>query len=234
MNIHLFGHSICRTSKDAVQRTETFTDILSKKYNNETDTFTLWQSDSISEERILYFLKKTRDIDLVIIFHQPSDAVFVPSMTHDCAVVTENGRFTNSHKYHQGNVNYHKNILEDKRLPNIESRPGTDFQCMFDIYFEYMHTRDLNRNRFNGALMQIDQYLTYTKIPVLHCLYKNGSFSPPLWFSFTSGIVDDTIAELQDRGPFTCGHNESVNRINQQGNIHIANMLSDYITKLVP
>ena len=168
MHIHLFGHSICRSSKDEIQPTETFVDILEKKYNSSEDkTFTMLQSDCITEERILYFLKKIRKIDIAIIFHQATDAIFVPSSKHDYPVLSPQKRLDPHHR-NTGTVEYYKHILEDKSTPNVLYRDGEEFQSAIDMYFEFLHTRDLNRNRLRGAISQVDQYINYKEIKTVH------------------------------------------------------------------
>ena len=228
MNIHLFGHSICRSMKTDSQKTKTFVDILEERYSTENDTLTVCQADTIAEERILYFLKKTKSIDLAIIFHQGSETVFVPASRHDFPIVKADNDIGVYHKC-EGPIEYFKNVMEDKSKSEIEIRDGAELQTAYNLYFKWLHTRDMNRNRFYGALLQIDQYVTAKKIPTIHCVYD---VFMPSWFTFSSGIVDDKLTKLQDKGPYFCTHNESVNRINSEGNLYIADKIAEYITQL--
>jgi hypothetical protein len=230
MNIHLFGHSICRNLRQTTSITKypnTFTDVLNKEYNKEPNTFTIWQADCISEERILYFLKKIKSIDLVIIFHQANDSsVFMPSLHNDFPIrKVDDEFFQRSH----GPMEYFKHVIEDKSKVEIEMCDGNELHHAYNLYLKYMHTHDLNRNRFYGSLIQVDQYITRKKIPAIHLTYPKHL---PNWFKFTSGIVDNDIAKLQDIGPYTCTHNESVNRINTEGNLYIASKINEYINQL--
>ena len=81
-------------------------------------------------------------------------------------------------------------------------------------------------NRFLGALIQIDQFCTAKKIPVIH--FTNYAF--PKWFKFTSGIIDkDTVEMSFDHSPYYVGYEKSENAINAEGNILIAEKIIDYI-----
>jgi hypothetical protein len=77
MNIGLYGHSIA-----SWQRQDTWSYITKIKnlYNANIVNFGVAQC---SEERILFELKKTKKLDLAIIFHSNPDFMFVPSQPRD-------------------------------------------------------------------------------------------------------------------------------------------------------
>ena len=52
----------------------------------------------------------------------------------------------------------------------------------------------------------------------------------PTWFTFTSGIVDKEITQMQDSSSiYRCDKRLSVNKINEEGNKLIADKLINYI-----
>ena len=61
---------------------------------------------------------------------------------------------------------------------------------------KYLYHPDLQQSRYYGALLQVDQYLSYKQIPTIHCLGKDYWY--PSWFNFTSGIVDKELATFQE------------------------------------
>ena len=85
MNIGLYGHSMA-----AWQRQEPWSYItkIQKLYNADIVNFGVAQG---SEERILFELKKTKNLNLAIIFHSAPDFIFVPSQPRDyCTVDKDN------------------------------------------------------------------------------------------------------------------------------------------------
>jgi len=221
MNIHIFGHSICRRQRPNQQ--PHFVDILFEKYNLPDKNLHLAACGS--EERILYFLKKTPNIDVAIIFHGRTNHYFVPTIDRDFDLDNGNNEWHNDGYP----VEYHPNRIIDSSKEMIESIPRSKIRNALDEYLKYLHTRDLQRNRYQGALMQIDQYLTYKKIPVIHCPYKE---TIPNWFKFTSGIVDYKIANFQNDDKINPA--DMWNRVSPEDNILIANILDEYVSKLVP
>jgi hypothetical protein len=63
------------------------------------------------------------------------------------------------------------------------------------LHKKYLYHPDLQQNRYYGALIQIDQYLSYKQIPVVHCLGKDYWY--PSWFKFTSGVIDKELDTFQ-------------------------------------
>lgn len=236
MHIHLFGHSICRSKKIDGKPTETFVDLLEKQYHTSADnTFTVHQADCMSVERTLYFLKKSKPIDLAIIFYALGDSIFIPCHQHDAPISKVNmNNVTESTPYrYGGEIAYHRHVIEDRSKPDVEYISGDELDLAVKLYFKYLHTRDLNRNRFYGALYQIDQYLTKKNIPAVHCLEETFKYKNHPWFKFTSGVVNEDLSKLQNNGPYKTGHNQSANRINSEGNTYIANKLSEYVEQLI-
>jgi len=83
--------------------------------------------------------------------------------------------------------------------------------------------RDVNRNRFHGALSLIDEYVYSKKIPAIHVIHSHI----PNWFDFKSGVVDRDIWDIERE--YSESFNKSVNGISIEGNKLIFNKLKEFI-----
>jgi len=274
MNIGLYGHSMA-----AWQRQEPWSYItkIQDLYNANIVNFGVAQG---SEERILFELKKTKKLDLAIIFHSSPDFMFAPSQPRDFCTVDkdnllekipsgkvkdwfklngyvnvpdvycdwwaaipnaasfellkqfgitpemeeeniaamDNLRDTTAFKEWSNNNNEMiKELIKQKVPSQQEVKYWLDLFDVLELNKKYLYHHDLQMNRYYGALIQIDQYLTAKNIPAVHCLGK--PFWYPSWFKFSSGVTDSEIYKLQHE--FT-GHyasaNESENNMNLKGN----------------
>lgn len=225
MNIHIFGHSIV-TSAFAYgtnnTKFKTFTDLIYEKYN--VDYKCLHWTTCCSESRILYQLKKLKDpIDVAIIFHGHVEFVFFPSLNRDFGP-REGPIETWWEEY-----NYYPEIFYDRSAGPVVTASREELYPIYQDIFKYTFSYDSSKNNFYGALLQIDQYATAKKIPVIHCPMDNI----PNWFSFSSGVVDYDITRMQnDDSPYSVSYSQSVNAINEEGNQIIFNKLSQYIDNL--
>jgi len=107
-------------------------------------------------------------------------------------------------------------IKEHKELSNeVEYFLGL-FDAL-ELMKKYLYHHDLQMNRYYGALMQIDQYLKFKNIPVVHCLGK--SYWYPKWFKFETGVCDSEIYKLQHEvtGYYAYAV-DSENNMNEEGN----------------
>jgi len=222
MNIHIFGNSICRRQDGGIS--PNFVDIIFKKYSLPDES--LHRFPNMSEERILYLLKKSKNIDLAIIFHGLENSIFVPSLNHDFNLNITPAEWYLS-EYRQRVIDYYPNRKTDSPNEIIKEIPRLEIKTALDEYEKFFHTRDLVRNRFIGALLQIDQYLTYKKIPVIHCVYKK---TIPSWFKFSSGIVDYDLVKLHNTGNVNV--HLMKNRLTPENNQLIADKLIEYINQL--
>jgi len=222
MNIHIFGHSICLQSESNIQ---SFTDILATRYDIKPHQLHIALCGS--EERILYFLKKVKEpIDVVIIFHGDPGLVFVPPLERDMHPYALDSAFWDNTS--NNILNYFENVTKDKSETSLQKVSLADFKKAYEYFLKYFYTKDLNTNRHYGALIQIDQYLKYKNIPAIHCVLE---YTMPTWFTFTSGIVDTEIAQMQDvSSMYRCDKRLSRNKINEEGNKLIAEKLINYIT----
>lgn len=274
MNIGLYGHSMAQWD-----RKQPFSYITKIKDYFEAEIVSTGVAQG-SEERILFDLKKTKKIDLAIIFHSNPDFMFIPSLKRDLPTLDRdslkykipNGSIRDWLELH-GYVGVPESLLtfwnmipnwacyeliqqfefapklfadEIDNLPEEQRnllnnwatsqdatiikqliREKNKFSDQVDFYLklfdlmelhkEYLYHHDLQMNRYYGALIQIDQYLQFKKIPVVHCLGK--SFWYPKWFKFSSGSVDDEIYKLQHEihGHYAMA-SESDNNMNETGN----------------
>jgi len=229
MHIHIFGHSICAKAgwKNDRPEPDLFVDKLIKKYNIPDENYHAVNQGS--EERILYFLKKVKQIDLAIIFHGTPQHFFCPAWSSDFHLVDQDKYWDND---------YPKDLLYMPEILNDEPKQKThniildkkNYKKSYETFIKNFYTPELNRNRHYGALIQIDQYLNHKKIHAIHCTLKT---TLPNWFKFSNGIVDTELAELQKQNSkYYCGHSKSSNAISEEGNIYIADKLSEYINEL--
>lgn len=241
MNLYVFGNSI--TFRKPVMNKnspKTFVDILFEKYNV-PDYDHLYSAACCSEERILYFLKKIKEIDIAIIFHGLPEFFFVPALERDFSAIKEDDYFWSDP--HWNHLNIFESVINDKPITQHEWRlvrnyvdfdtfiKNEDFKSIFYNHIKHFHTHDLCHNRHYGALAQIDQYLTYKKIKVIHCTLPR---TLPTWFKFSSGIIDTEIAKFQfSNHPNHCSHAKVNNAIDEEGNKIIADRLVSYIEQLM-
>lgn len=273
MNIGLYGHSMATWT-----RQQTFSYITKIKDHFQADIINAGVA-MCSEERILFDLKKTKNLDLAIIFHSSPDYIFVPSENRDfCTVDRDNliakvpsGRAKDWFKLHgfesvpddmcefwekipnmpcfevlkdfgiapnfwedeirgqtnknreaflewsNGNTDFIKDVMKE----NQELKSEIDYYLgLFDslsLHKKYLYHHDLQMNRYYGSLMQIDQYLKFKNIPVVHCLGK--PFWYPKWFKFETGITNSEIYKLRhEETGYYAVQKESDNSMNEEGN----------------
>ena len=239
MNLYIFGHSICGRATP-FRPVKTFVDALFEKYNVPYDH--LYTYKWCSEERILYFLKKVKKPDAVIIFHSLPNVFFVPGLERDFDTINDNNYFWKDPNW--SHLNYYQSVVDDRALTEADWNTlkqnnrrydsylnNSEFKKIYYDYLKYFHTHDLTVNRYHGALTQIDQYLQYKKIPAVHCV---NSVHIPTWFKFSNGIVDTELWNFQaSDSPYHCSHARLNNAVTEEGNKIITDTLVGYIERLV-
>jgi hypothetical protein len=215
MNIGFYGHSNC-----AYRSPDSFLDLVANNFNANIVNQGCMQG---SEERILFELKKTKDLDVAVIFHSPSKYLFIPKSDRDISV--------NSFDRSRADYLMERYQVEDPHVENFNPKFKELFKNnenlleVISIYRDYFYHPDLVLNRFYGALAQIDQYLSSKKIFSIHVIDKNNNI--PNWFTFNSGIVDHSTMEIIEQYP---GKNPFfVNCVNRLGNILVAKNLINII-----
>lgn len=206
MNIGFYGHSNCSS-----RSTESFIDIISSELNATIVNTGVRQG---SEERILYELKKTKNLDLAVIFHSEPHYIFLPECDRDISLSR-----LKEEKLELLFNDYSK--IENPKFFKI-FQTKENFEKFIKNYELYCYDPDLHLNRFYGALIQIDQYVTTKKIPTIHVVNKK---SLPNWFYFSSGIVDITIKLIIKNHITEIPSKDYNNGITAKGNIEIANRL---------
>ena len=249
MNIEFFGPSIIASGKDN-QKFYTFYDLILSSFNASSLNT---QIPLCSEERILYNLKKTTNIDIALIFHTQPQFIYFSNFTRDHVFYNEKEILNQLKISSLEFVEEFKQNKKDHVNPwtltslQIENNRSLDFLTDFmDLYFN----RDVNLNRFHGALNLINDYLFNRKIPVIHFV-SNKSYIPS-WFKFKSGIIDETfflsyslssdmkpIGIKEKQGPrslageYQVSYSKSANALSEDGNIVCYNLIKKYITELI-
>lgn len=214
MNIGFYGHSSC-----AYRGVDSLVDIVAANLNANVINIGVRQG---SEERILFELKKSKDLNLAIIFHSEPQYLFLPGSDRDIGMnAIDNSKaeylFTDFSK-----TNHPKFI-------DIFKNEQT-FLEIFLNFKNYLYHPDLQMNRFLGALSQIDQYLYTRQIPSIHVVIKK---TIPNWFTFKSGIVDTVTIDIANACAVKKGE-WFVNAITKEGNLLIAQRLTGLAEELFP
>jgi hypothetical protein len=216
MNIGFYGHSNC-----AYRGNGSFIDIIAERFKAKIVNTGVKQG---SEERILFELKKTKSIDLAIIFHSPPRYLFIPETDRDID--------TNSFKFKRAEEIFKDDHLDvdftekHSQLFKNKFENNENLFAAVDVYRKYFHHPDLSMNRFYGALIQIDQYISEKSISTIHVVDKNA-IPIPSWFSFKHGIVDYSVAEIIKQNP--AKNNFFYNCITEEANALIAEKLINII-----
>ncbi len=232
MELEIFGNSITNVARFDTHP-PTFVDLLQTHFNQHKYQLMYRSRARCSEERILYFLKKIKVIDVAIIFHAAPSHEFFPSCfddfnhgtidDEDLDYMIEN----NVMKY------FHKNIRDNIPPKCYDTEIYYDGITTRNILAEHhrlFYNIDLQRNRYLGAITLIDQYLTAKKIPVIHCI--NPKYIPS-WFKFSSGVVNTEFSTFQYEPPYNCSYTQSHNAITAEGNVLIADTFIKHINTLL-
>lgn len=236
--IRLFGHSMVKVKNynhldDIVddQHCLTFTDMIQEKYNCHTDNNVARGVGRCSEERILFYLKKQKDTSMAIIFHSRPFFTFLPGLESDLqSSRLKKDDIKYQYKHRQGALPGYNNVNHQLPRTTNNSSPKylDELLPVLDNVRNLTYHRDLQLNRFNGALIQIDQYCTAKNIKVIHCVFRPDTI--PNWFKFTSGIVDYSLTPYSfTESPYYVGYEKSINAIDATGNKLIFEQMCDCI-----
>ena len=243
IQIQIFGHSIAAGNLHSINNKpffDTWSDLLLKKYDSENFcNHQIKYTIMPSEERHLLNLKSksVSGVELAIIFHSHPRFNFMPSCTRDWMKQPINE--IEDDVINGLSLGMTITPYSESTLTNITS---AEVIQAIESNHRFFHNPELNMNRYYGALIQIDQFCTAKKIPVIHCVLDRKFI--PKWFKFSSGIVDYTLASFQrhhldlDDGtsvdnPYLSSYNKSHNTINEEGNKIIFNKLDSYIQAMI-
>lgn len=120
-------------------------------------------------------------------------------------------------KWTEGNSEALKYLMKESNILADEIDHYLGLFDALELMKKYLYHHDLQMNRYYGALIQIDQYLKFKNIPVVHCLGKPYWY--PKWFKFETGVCDSEIYKLQHEvtGYYAFAV-DSENNMNEEGN----------------
>jgi hypothetical protein len=222
----LYGHSICTSSPDTPG---SYQEILKNRHQN-LNIVNIGAGQA-SQERILYELKKTKNLDAAIIFHSRPGSIFILNSIQDIKTSKKNLNhkieyaWNNSRKYIE-DIYLKQSSVNAYGLSSVFNNLE-ECQTTLENYLTYLYDPDLEKNRFEGALLAIDQYCLDSNIP--HIIHVPNYTYIPKWFSFRSGIVDDKLIELS----LLQGVNHNPNCLQDGINTLIADRISELLEKYI-
>jgi hypothetical protein len=212
-NLGLFGHSVCTDTQFVVG---SYQQLLVEKFP--TLNIVNLGSGNSSEERIFYELKKAKNLDIAVIFHSRPGAIFIPNSNRDLYTTRrELKSVVNNQWNHLVKSNGIRNVFPDLKT----------FYNTFDFYMSYLSTPDLEKNRFESALLAIDSYCLTDNIKLVIHVPVRKYF--PSWFSFKSGIINEDLIELS----LQQGNPNNPNVLHDGVNEQIAELLSTLIAPYI-
>lgn len=217
MNIGFYGHSIC-TAIDT-PNDESFIDQIRKKYSANIVNIGVPQG---SEERILFDLKKTKNLDFAIIFHSFPKYIFLPKCNRDVSINTVPSK-KSTYFWSERNSDpvseeeFKEIFFSYGGIREVFENPDNYITSMTH-YKEYFYHPDLMTNRFQANLLLIDNYLFNNNIPSFHAIHPKVK---PNWMHFQSGVVNLIFLLF----PYFTYYNN----ITQDQNNYIANILKKWI-----
>jgi hypothetical protein len=217
MNIGFYGHSSC-----AFLGEDSFLTMLSTRFTAQIVNAGARQG---SEERILFCLKKSKNLDFAVIFHSEPGYVFLPNSDRDIDLTNiTDDRIEYLMTQQEWDFNW-----TDTNFPKFKKEFETvdNFKTVARLFRKHFYNPDMMVNRFYGALMQIDKYLKDKNIPCIHILNKSNAI--PNWFKFESGPVNYDIMELVKMHKTPPGSQFSPNVMTREGNNLVAENLAGAI-----
>jgi hypothetical protein len=223
MNIGFYGHSAASWYGNS----HSFIDQIANQLNCKIVNIGVPQG---SEERILFDLKKTKKLDIAIIFHQHGPKyMFLPKCNRDITIDT----IPESKSVVLWSENDEKQATPETfkdefftygKIKEVFGTTETFVECI-NYYKKYMYHPDLQRNRFESATLMVDTYCLSQVPKVIHISdYPYDKAMP--WFGFKSGIIASEVAELANT--YYDSHSNP-NNISDEGNVLIANRLVEII-----
>ena len=124
LNIGFFGHSNCATEGEG-----TYLTIVSDYFDAKIVNKGVGQA---SEERLLSEIKKSKNLDIAVIFHGRPASLYLPKCTRDIDIRTDEVK---AYRGTYGNIS---SIFDTEE----------EFITCLKYYKTYLHDHDLARNRF--------------------------------------------------------------------------------------
>jgi hypothetical protein len=183
-----------------------------------------------SEERVLFDLKKTKKLDIAVIFHQCGPRyMFLPKCNRDITMdtVPENKSkilWTEADSEQDSQELFENEFFSYGKIKEVFGTPETFIECIH-YYKNYLYHPDLQRNRFESATLMVDTYCAARVPKVIHISEYPYDKGMP-WFSFKSGIVAKDVSDISMHH-YAPGTNP--NNISDEGNRLIAERLVEII-----
>jgi hypothetical protein len=225
MNIGFYGHSTVSWRDE-----NSLIDILKKNIEIQTKENCKIVNIGVpqgSEERILYDLKKTKEIDIAIIFHSHTPRyIFLPNCNRDIAINSipeDKSKIFWSELIEKQNSNITKEDFTNEFFSygGIKEvfKTEENFINAMKILKTYFRDKEgiLYKNRYESAKLMIDSWCLSKCPKVIHV--DSRQYSMP-WFKYQSGIENYDINEICFKNSGNLG-----NAISKEGNILIANEL---------
>jgi hypothetical protein len=212
MNFGFYGHSAACWAEFPIYGKTSFIDKIIDHYDAKLVNKGVPQG---SEERILYDLKKTKKIDLAVIFHSQASKIFIPRTSRDLDLNDVDRKKIFYLWKSNPNESDLLAIKNDYFAYGHFKETFEDINIFMDtvyLYKKYLYDPDLILNRFYGSLIQIDQYLLTKNIPAIH-IYKSQKM--PTWFKFTSGITAEGIEKICE-DYYEIGLPNNINELGQE------------------
>ncbi len=224
MKIEFYGSSIIGSNTFQLEKPKSFYDLILDHFNASSLNYMIAQC---SEERILYNLKKTSEIDVAIIFHSTPQFIYFPNFTRDFIYMNDDR--VDEWEKHQHFLDYVDAFKQNKKdiVTNLYVPIEPVDNSIMKDFMKFHFNKDVNRSRFHGALSLINDYVYSKKIPTIHVINEYI----PGWFTFKSGIIDEDICKIEKE--YSVSFNKSVNGISEEGNNLIFNKLIGLIQSVL-
>jgi hypothetical protein len=194
LKIGFYGHSsVCwANSKNSIS----FIDQIIDKFNADLVNIGVPQG---SEERILFDLKKSKEVDVAIIFHSSPKFIFLPNCSRDVSISNVPSRkakyfwseFGELQSDQVSSDKFENEFFTYGKIKEVFDTPEEYVDAMTHLK-EYFYHPDLFSNRFYSALQSIDNYLENKKIKSYHVIRPSLIIQRP-WIKFNSGTVDVSL-----------------------------------------
>jgi len=230
MNIGFFGNSSARLHGDP----RSFIDQVQNHFNAKIIQIGVPQG---SQERIYHQLKKTRGlVDIAVIFHGNKNYAFIPRCMRDLYIsgIPEKADYLWSDEFDKINQpqteeQFYYEFMHDvaSKIPFVFETKENFINAM-SAYKKYFWSVDLEKNRWEGALLCIDEFCN-TQIPLtIHIIEP---IHMPIWYpKLKSGITSREIIEIAWM-PFDPNENYLPNHFSVTQNNLIATELIKLITE---
>jgi hypothetical protein len=182
--IGFYGHSSVSWANVEIYGVRSWIDIVIEKLGYELACIGVREG---SEERILHSLKKTKNIDIAVIFHSLPSFMFLPQCNRDIQITEFDD--AKSEYLWQDRQSTNKITQAKQQYFNFGGiKDAFHEEAIFintlQSYYKFLYTPELHVDRFNGAFIQIDQYCSTKNIKAIHVPARNNF---PSWYKLTSG-----------------------------------------------